>query len=71
MKRQYSIKTENFLGHSDIAPLRKRDPGERFPWKILSNHKLGKWYKIQNLNININSKDTKSLFFKKFKKNWL
>ena len=68
LKRKYSIKTENFLGHSDIAPLRKSDPGEKFPWKILSNHKLGKWYKIQNLNIDINSKEIKSLFFKNLNK---
>ena len=68
LKRKYSIKTENFLGHSDIAPLRKSDPGEKFPWKILSNHKLGKWYKIQNLNIDINSKEIKNLFFKNLNK---
>ena len=23
-----------FLGHSDISPDRKKDPGEKFPWKI-------------------------------------
>ena len=42
LKRKYSIKKENFLGHSDIAPLRKIDPGERFPWKKLSKYNLGK-----------------------------
>ena len=35
------IKKENFLGHSDIAPLRKLDPGEKFPWKKLSKYNLG------------------------------
>ena len=44
-KKKYSIKKENFLGHSDIAPLRKIDPGEKFPWKKLSIYKLGKWFK--------------------------
>ena len=44
-KKKYSIKKENFLGHSDIAPLRKSDPGEKFPWKKLSKYNLGKWYK--------------------------
>ena len=38
------IKKENFLGHSDIAPLRKLDPGEKFPWKRLSKYSFGYWY---------------------------
>ena len=45
LKKKYLIKKENFLGHSDIAPLRKKDPGEKFPWKKLNNYNLGKWYK--------------------------
>ena len=45
LKKKYSIKKENFLGHSDIAPLRKNDPGEKFPWEKLSKHNFGKWYK--------------------------
>ena len=56
LKKKYSIKTENFLGHSDIAPLRKIDPGEKFPWKKLSNYKLGNWYKN---NKNFQSKENK------------
>ena len=51
LKRQYSIKSENFLGHSDIAPLRKLDPGEKFPWKKLSKFKIGIWYSSLNKKI--------------------
>ncbi|NTU76837.1 MAG: N-acetylmuramoyl-L-alanine amidase [Alphaproteobacteria bacterium] len=31
------------LAHSDIAPLRKQDPGELFPWKDLAQQGLGLW----------------------------
>ena len=39
LKKKYKIKKENILGHSDIAPLRKIDPGEKFPWKFFSKKK--------------------------------
>ena len=38
LKKKYHIKKDSFLGHSDIAPLRKIDPGEKFPWRNLSSH---------------------------------
>ena len=64
LKKKYKIKNENFLGHSDIAPLRKIDPGEKFPWKKLSNYKLGNWYKKKQFNFVSNKKkEMRNQFF--------
>lgn len=38
---KYKIRRENILGHSDIAPTRKPDPGAYFPWQKLYNEGLG------------------------------
>lgn len=43
LKQRYDIPTERFLGHSDVAPQRKEDPGELFPWPELAKHGLGHW----------------------------
>jgi len=45
--KKYKINRKNILGHSDIAPERKKDPGEKFPWKFLSKNKVGLWHKIK------------------------
>ena len=44
LKKKYKIKSNFILGHSDIAPDRKKDPGEKFPWKYLSKNKIGQWH---------------------------
>ena len=42
--KKYKIKKKNVVGHSDIAPLRKIDPGEKFPWKQLADDRIGIWH---------------------------
>ena len=46
--KKYKIKSNSILGHSDIAPNRKIDPGEKFPWKYLSKKKIGYWHNLNN-----------------------
>ncbi|MDA9678352.1 N-acetylmuramoyl-L-alanine amidase [Candidatus Pelagibacter sp.] len=47
----YKIDLKNILGHSDIAPERKKDPGEKFPWKKLAKSNLAIWHKLNELNL--------------------
>ena len=69
LKKKYRIKKENFLGHSDIAPLRKKDPGEKFPWQKLYKYKIGIWYKESKLKFKKNKKtNLNNLFFKNLHK---
>ena len=44
--KKYKISNNNILGHSDIAYNRKKDPGEKFPWKKLAKNKIGKWHNL-------------------------
>ena len=48
LMKKYNIKKHNILGHSDIAPSRKKDPGEKFPWFELSKSNICHWH---NLNM--------------------
>ena len=54
--QKYKIKKRNIVGHSDISPLRKKDPGEKFPWKELAKKNIGIWHNYR------------SNFIKKFRK---
>tara|TARA_B100000963_G_C22607971_1_gene663506 strand:- start:123 stop:866 length:744 start_codon:yes stop_codon:yes gene_type:complete len=49
--KKYDIKYQNVLGHSDIAPGRKKDPGEKFPWKKLAKNKLCFWHNLKDSQI--------------------
>tara|TARA_B100000575_G_scaffold291283_1_gene296809 strand:+ start:1534 stop:2283 length:750 start_codon:yes stop_codon:yes gene_type:complete len=44
--KKYKIKPKFILGHSDISPDRKKDPGEKFPWKLFSKNKVGLWHDL-------------------------
>tara|TARA_B100001057_G_scaffold497138_1_gene600484 strand:+ start:1504 stop:2244 length:741 start_codon:yes stop_codon:yes gene_type:complete len=66
--KKYRIRKEDVLGHSDISPNRKKDPGEKFPWKLLSKKKLCHWHnlkekKIQKFRkIKLSSSEEKNFF---------
>ena len=69
LKEKYKIKKYNILGHSDIAPSRKKDPGEKFPWKLLANKKLCIWHHLNENRVRkfrniLVTKHQKTIFFK-------
>lgn len=43
LRQRYRLAAENFLGHSDVAPHRKSDPGPLFPWRALAAGGFGLW----------------------------
>ena len=64
--KKYKIKKQNIVGHSDIAPLRKKDPGEKFPWFLLAKKKIGYWHNVRKKNIknqNLNKNVLRKFFF--------
>ncbi len=64
--KKYKIKSKFILGHSDIAPERKKDPGEKFPWEYLSKKKISYWHnlnskrRIQNRTQKVEKTDKKT-----------
>ena len=70
--KKYKIKSSNVLGHSDIAPFRKKDPGEKFPWRYMAKFGIAKWHSLSKkilkenrlkiININEEKNFFKNLF---------
>ena len=58
--KKYKIKSRFILGHSDIAPDRKKDPGEKFPWEYLSKNKIGYWHDLKPSKI-LNERNKKTI----------
>ena len=65
LMKKYKINKKNILGHSDIAPLRKLDPGEKFPWNFLSKKGVAIWYPKNKLKADeIEIKSMRKIFFR-------
>ena len=66
--KKYKISSKNILGHADIAPERKNDPGEKFPWEYLFKNKIGIWHSldkkklIKNRKLKIRKTEERSFF---------
>jgi N-acetylmuramoyl-L-alanine amidase len=41
--KRHVIRPDNIVAHSDVAPARKQDPGEKFPWKLFAQSGVGLW----------------------------
>ena len=61
LKKKFKISDSRILGHSDIAPQRKIDPGIYFPWKKLNENDIGLWVKDKYDKSKLTEKDF--LFF--------
>ena len=68
LKKKYKISNRFVLGHSDIAPLRKSDPGEKFPWVTLNRKRIGIWH-YPNKRSKLIGKSKKKVIEKIFFKN--
>ena len=49
--RRGPIAPDHVLAHSDVAPSRKQDPGEKFPWALLNESNIGHWVRPAPLDL--------------------
>jgi N-acetylmuramoyl-L-alanine amidase len=49
--RRGPIPPDRILAHSDVAPSRKQDPGEKFPWSLLGESGIGHWVRPAPLDL--------------------
>ena len=72
--KKYGIKKDCILGHSDISPDRKKDPGEKFPWEMLAKKKLVFWHNLDKKKIkkfrnqNLSTNFEQNIFLKNLNK---
>mgnify|MGYP001399813399 CR=1 FL=1 len=72
--KKYEIRNKFILGHSDISPSRKKDPGEKFPWETLAKNKLAFWHNLNQKKIkkfrneNLSTNVEKNIFLKNLNK---
>ena len=59
--KKYKINKNHILGHSDVAPDRKMDPGEKFPWEVLYKNKIGTWHNLNNNKLSFFRRKTVSV----------
>ncbi len=50
LERHLEITPTRVIGHADIQPAVKSDPGPKFPWQILHQHGIGAWYEHETVN---------------------
>jgi len=61
LKKKFNIKNDKILGHSDIAPFRKIDPGIHFPWKKLAENSISLWVNEKKNSKNLSEAENTDL----------